>query len=294
MTSMHFTEAECLALVERSPAAVAAHDKQAWLALFARYSLVEDPVGSAPHINGIYDARSGYRSAERLSRFYDTFIAPNTIRFHVDRDIVCGLHVVRDLTIEIVMAPQVVVHVPMHLLYELTVEDTALKIFRLAAHWELRPMLQQQIAAGRRFMKVGNAAALRMLRHQGVAGVAGFMRALRSVGTAGKAQVERFARYFNAGNEQALESLFAAPGTPIAFPYARRCLTIADCVGEGGVLSLGKLLAAGNVVSATVDYQRSGEHAQGVVFFELETHHLRIVAVSFYWSSPQRVVEAAP
>ena len=48
LTEEGFTEADCLALVERSPAAVAVHDKAAWLALFARYNLVEDPVGSAP------------------------------------------------------------------------------------------------------------------------------------------------------------------------------------------------------------------------------------------------------
>lgn len=293
MTVKQYTEADCLALVERSPAAVARHDRAAWMQLFARFSLVEDPVGSAPHINGIFDARSGFRSADRLRRFYETFIAPNTIKFHVDRDIVCGLHVVRDLTIEITMAPLVVVRVPMHLLYELTLEDDELKIFRLAAHWELRPMLQQQMRAGWRSMRVGNAAAVRMVRYQGLAGVAGFMRALRSVGAAGKQQAERFARYFNAGDAQALASLFAGPDIVIAFPYAGRLISIADCATEGGELSFSKLLAAGNVVSATVDYQRSGKRIQGVMFFELETHGLRIAAAACYWSSPGNAVDPA-
>jgi hypothetical protein len=48
-------------------------------------------------------------------------------------------------------------------------------------------------------------------------------------------------------------------------------------------LSFSKLLAAGNVVSATVDYQRSGKRIQGVMFFELETRRLRIVAATCYW-----------
>jgi hypothetical protein len=293
VTSKHFTEADCLALVQRSPEAVAAHDRAAWMQLFARYSLVEDPVGSAAHVIGIFDARSGYRSADRLRRFYETFIAPNTIRFHVDRDIVCGLHVVRDLTIEISMAPQVMVRVPMHLLYELTVEDDELKIFRLAAHWELRPMLQQQMTAGWRSLKVGNAAALRMVRHQGVAGMTGFMRALRSVGAAGKLQAERFAQYFNACDTESLASLFAAPDILIAFPYAGRQIPVNDCAREGGDLSFSKLLAAGNVVSATLDYNKSGKHIQGVVFFELETRHQRIVAATCYWSSSSNAVNPA-
>ncbi len=178
LTSICVSTADCLALVERSPAAVAVKDKAAWLALFARYNLVEDPVGSAPQISGIYDRRMGYRGSDRLSRFFDTFIAPNTIRFHVDRDVVCGLHVVRDLTIEITMAPQVVVHVPVHLLYELTLEGDVLKIFRLAAHWEFWPMLKQQAASGWPFVRVGSASALRLLQHMGIAGMAGYMRAL--------------------------------------------------------------------------------------------------------------------
>ena len=43
MNMKRFTEDDCIALVERSPAAVAVHDKDAWLGLFARYNLVEDP-----------------------------------------------------------------------------------------------------------------------------------------------------------------------------------------------------------------------------------------------------------
>ena len=286
MESKHFSEADCLALVERSPAAVAAQDKLAWLALFARYSLVEDPVGSSPHITGIYDRRSGYRSSERLSRFFATFIAPNTIRFQVDRDVVCGLHVMRDLTIEITMSPKVVVRVPVHLLYELTIEGGELKVFRLAAHWELWPMLKQQIATGRPFLKVGSASAGRMLRHLGVAGMAGFMRALSSVGRAGKEKVEQFARNFNAGDPMALESLFASPDIEIDFPHAGPRLSIAGCIREGGQMSLTKLLSAGNVVSAAVAYERGGGIHHGVALFELNKRSLRIVALTFYW--PQR------
>ncbi|MCB1687747.1 MAG: hypothetical protein KDI33_04650 [Halioglobus sp.] len=285
LTEEGFTEADCLALVERSPAAVAVHDKAAWLALFARYNLVEDPVGSAPHITGVFDARSGFRSNGRLSRFYETFIAPNTIRFEVERDTVCGLHVVRDLTIEIAMAPEVVVRVPVHLLYELTVEAGELKIFRLAAHWELWPMLQQQIATGRHFMWVGGASALRMMRHQGVTGMAGFMRALSSVGAVGKAQADRFARHFNAGDTAQLKRLFAAADTLIAFPHAGRYLPVTDCARQGGELHFSKVLAAGNMVSATVNYRSPDGHCQGVVFFELDMRSLLIVALTFYWHS---------
>ncbi len=94
---------ELLATVARSPAAVAAGDRAAWVSIFAHFNIVEDPVGSRPHHSGIFDAKAGKRCQAPLERFFDTFIAPNDIRFHVDRDIVCENHVVRDLTIEISM-----------------------------------------------------------------------------------------------------------------------------------------------------------------------------------------------
>jgi hypothetical protein len=284
VTSINCRAEDCLALVERSPAAVAAKDKAAWLALFARFNLVEDPVGSAPQISGVYDRRTGYRSLARLSRFFDTFIAPNTIRFHVDRDLVCGLHVVRDLTIEITMSPKVVVRVPVHLLYELTVEGDALKIFRLAAHWELWPMLKQQAGSGWPFVTVGCASATRLLWHMGIAGMAGYIRALSSVGAAGKEQIAGFLRYFNKGDAPALLSLFVRHDIEIAFPHSGPRLSIVDCVRQGGEMMFTKQLAAGNVVSTTLTYRRAGQALEGVALFELDRRSLRIVALSFYWS----------
>jgi hypothetical protein len=284
VTSRHFDNMDCLALVERSPAAVAVHDKAAWLALFARYNVVEDPVGSAPHITGIHDARTGYRGSDSLDRFYDTFIAPNAIRFHVDRDIVNGLHVVRDLTIEIAMSARLTVRVPAHLLYELMVEGDELKIFRLAAHWELASMLRQQLASGWPFLAVGWSSTARLLRYQGPRGMAGFMRALSGVGAEGKSQVERFARYFNDENTIALESLFTGPDIRIAFPHAGGEFSIAQCAAQGGQMQFTKVLAAGNVMSATLDYQTADARRSGVAIFELDSRSRRIVALSFYWA----------
>ena len=275
------SDADCLALVERSPAAVAVHDKPAWLALFARDYVVEDPVGSAPHVTGPGSGNAGRRP---LSRFYDTFIAPNTIRFHVDRDCVRGLAVMRDLTIEITMSPRVVVHVPAHLLYELAVEDGELKIRRLAAHWELRPMLKQQVVSGLTFLPVGLASAGRMLRHLGVSGMAGFTRALSGVGEQGKAQAEQFARRFNAGDRDGLAPLFASPTAGIAFSGEGSHLSITELVTLGGEMRLSKVLAAGSVVTATVDYASAGRHRQGVALFELDRESLRIDSLSLYWS----------
>ncbi len=281
-----FSDADCLALAERSPAAVAVHDKSAWLSLFARHNLVEDPVGSAPHVSAAADPVTGQPGIDRLSPFYETFIAANTIRFHVDRDCVRGLSVMRDLTIEITMSPRVTVRVPVHLLYELVVEEGELKIRRLAAHWELWPMLKQQMSAGWPFLLVGCASAGRMLRHLGAGGILGFMRALSSVGERGKSKVSRFARCFGAGDRDGLMALFAGPDVEIAFSDEGPRLSIEELAATGEELRVSKVLAAGNVVTATVDCRSAGTRRRGVAVFELESDSLAIAALTFYWSAP--------
>lgn len=166
--------------VERSPAAVTRHDRAGWIALFAADCVIEDPVGSRPHLAGNRDV---------IGRFYDTFIAPNEIVFHRGRDYVDGMKVLRDLEIEIRMTPRVAIRVPMFLVYELVRESGALRIRRLAAHWELRPMVMQLLRHGLRGLPSAMALGVRMLRLQGVGGTLGFLRAWRSVGAEGKAAV---------------------------------------------------------------------------------------------------------
>jgi len=267
---------DCLQVVERSPAAVAVHDRAAWLALFAARCVVEDPVGSQPLVC------EGARGRETLGRFYDTFIAPNRIRFHPTRDFVCGLHVMRDLDLEIGMSRAVTVRVPMHLLYELANEEGGLRIARLAAHWELWPMLRQQLAGGWRFLGVGTASGLRMLRHQGVRGMAGFAAARASVGEAGKQQAAQFARYFNRGDGAALRGLFADPQPHIGFPHgSSRALDA--CLARGGSMQFSKVLAAGSAVTATLRYESPAGAVDGVALFQLARDSHRIETLRFYW-----------
>jgi len=54
---------------------------------------------------------------------------------------------------------------------------------------------------------------------------------------------------------------------------------------EGGVVALSKVLAAGDVVSATVHYQLGDRYYRGVALFKLERRSLQIEGVSFYWSA---------
>src|SRR5664279_6260105 len=68
-------------------AAVEAHDREAWLALFADDAVVEDPVGPS-----LFDPEgAGHRGTEAIAAFYDSVIADNeSIRFDIRQSFLCG------------------------------------------------------------------------------------------------------------------------------------------------------------------------------------------------------------
>ncbi|MEN0136028.1 MAG: ketosteroid isomerase family protein [Rhodococcus sp. (in: high G+C Gram-positive bacteria)] len=169
------TGVELLAAVSRSPAAVAAHDRAAWVGLFSDDARVNDPVGSRPHVG-----------TAAIGRFYDTFIAPNAITFHARRDVVCGMSVVRDLDLETRMSTGVVLTVPMHLRYDLVAGPAGVAVGGLYAHWELPGMIAQLTRAGWRGAVASVRLGPQLLSNQGLSGVTGFMRGLRTVGRPGR------------------------------------------------------------------------------------------------------------
>lgn len=162
-----------LALVRSSPAFVAVHDKAGWLGIFGRQHVVEDPVGSRP-------VRSEEPGA--LDRFWDAFIAPNEIRFEVARDWVDGFDVVRDVTVVTALRPGVVVRTPAHLIYQTTYEGGALKVRRMAAYWEPRPVYRQMMRPRRAYVVAGLGQFAHMFRTLGVGPSVQFVGAARHVG----------------------------------------------------------------------------------------------------------------
>ncbi len=276
------TREDCLGTVMKSPQAVAIRNKEAWLSIFARYNIVEDPIGSTPVVSGVYDARSGVRGPGPLGRFFDTFIAPMDIVFHVERDIVCGLGVARDLTIEIKMSPKVTVHVPMHVLYELVEEDGVLKIQRLAAHWELRPMLLQQMSFGLASLSAIFTATLRMIRHLGILGMLRFMKAVSNIGQTGKDVVSRFVDGLNRQSSDSMHSTLSSRFAGVALPAATPVRQIGQLLQMKGQLTLGKTLAAGNVVTASCTLETEGKVWKGIAFFEFDMNEKKIHRVNFH------------
>ena len=272
--------AQRIAHVDKSPQAVGVHDKSAWLAIFAKYHLVEDPVGSPAHIGGVFDGKAGQRGNGALSRFYDTFIAPNGIRFEVIKDTVNGNHVVRDLTVHTTMSPSLTLGVSMHLLYELCEEEQELKIQRLAAHWELMPMMGQVFSAGLSCLPVLVSLSARMIGNQGLSGVLGFCKAAFTVGNYGKQQLENFCDFVNAKHEMRLKDFLS--GLEVVHVSEKELKVDEFIKSDLSIQLKEKILVAGNVVSASFSCVFENHEMSGVLFIEFNKRSKKAAAIRLY------------
>lgn len=70
----------------RSREAAVAHDRAAWLSVFADDAIVEDPIGPS-HFD---PEGKGHRGKEAIAKFYDMAIAPSELTFHFAKTYVCG------------------------------------------------------------------------------------------------------------------------------------------------------------------------------------------------------------
>lgn len=262
--SSEFSREAMLATVKGSPAAVAAHDKAAWLGLFANSCLVNDPVGSKPHVD-----------ADAISRFYDTFIAPNDIRFDVDHDIVCGQTVARDAVIRITMGSGLQVSVPAHLRYELVEQDGDLRIRGLFAHWELMPMVTGTLRQGLRGWLTYARLSVLMIACQGVGGVLGFMRGFRGVGRAGKRRAQVLFDALAQGDADAVHAVVVADAG-IEAPAGSSVTVAAVCERLRGA-QCSNLMVAG--FSVTARLLLDGKPGIALVEFD---HKRRITRARFY------------
>lgn len=233
------TEAALIDLVEGSPRAVAVHDRAAWLRLFTGDAEVNDPVGSAPHV-GI----------PAIGRFYDTFIGPNTITFAVDRDVVCGMTVVRDLQVTTVMSTGATLRIPMHLRYVASDADGTLKIARLYAHWELPSMITQLMLAGGKGLLASAKLTPQLFSNLGPSGVLGFARGFVRVSRRGKKSATRFLSAVTGGKAVNLEMLLADGAV---LEWGGASVGVDEFVARAAGIRWEKVICAGNTVTVTVE-----------------------------------------
>lgn len=286
---MTITRQQRIDCVEQSPAAVAAQDRKKWLSLFADFSVIEDPVGSHPHINGLYDRKTARRGNGPLQRFYDTFIDGNTVLFHREKDFVCGPYVMRDLDLE---PGGIGTRVPMHLLYELIEEQGELKVKRLAAHWEVMSTVKNQDASNTSNStqveqpKASNPL-IKIFKNQGFLGTLRWMKCLRTIGEPGKDTVKRF---FEAANQQdapAMTPLFAHNKNVIAWPAHKPLESLTDFAKKKMTITASKFIAAGSTVTCSLKINDANHSRYGVALFEMNrrtdsTGIHRIESVKFF------------
>ena len=251
---MAAVDAELLAVVERSPAATDVHDRTGWVGMFTSDARVEDPYGSRPHVG-----------LDEIGRFYDTFIAPRQIIFHRDVDLAVGAAVVRDLKLEIVMAPEVRLDVPMHLRYDLRESDADWMVERLRAHWELPTMLVPMLRHGVKSLPPSMRLVGELLRNQGLGGSVGYLEALRRPGRRAKRCVTRFLDAAVAGDE--LASRRALSDGAVASLGEDTPITLGEFLDRVRGGRWFKMISTGDTVSASVD-TRSG---RGVVYCEMRS-----------------------
>jgi hypothetical protein len=278
-----FTSEQILEVANSSPAAVARHDRRAWVDLFSRNCTVEDPVGSRPHQGEEPDEGAGRSGREPLERFYDTYIAPNEITFHVEHDIVTGNLVVRDVSIEVRMSTGVAPLVPMHLLYEVTSEDGILKIRRLRAHWELLPMIGQMFTKGASGLSALFKLSSRTMRFQGVTGALGFARGFLGIHGRGKQRVRQFVEAVNRRDREGIGSVLDESFQEIGFPAGQQSVGLESFLDEvGSGLTMTKLISSGYFTSFTFHEDPRGRNRRGVGIFEFNPSTQKILSAQFY------------
>ena len=246
--------------------AVAEHDRDGWLALFADDAEVHDPVGSRGHAG---------RAA--LERFYDTFIAPNRIRFTVDHDIVCQQTVVRDVVISTGMGnTPLQVDVPLFIRYEMVDQSGQPKVRRLYAHWELAPMMSQQVF--RQGLLTGLSAMISlsgtMLRHQGLGGALGFSKAFFGVGHAAKQQCTRLLEAVQQGDTTELKQRLPVEGAL----WGSDTLDADQLIDRLSNVRWEKVLAGGRQVSARLH----SDQGRAVALFDMADNGKDIAQLRVY------------
>lgn len=261
VTEGNATRADLLAVVERSPEAAAAHDREAWVGLFAHDAQIEDPVGSRPH-----------RGTAQIARFYDTFIGPRGIVFHRDVDLVVGTTVIRDLELEVTMASTLTLRIPIYMRYEIELE----KIVALQAFWELPTMVLAFAKSGSAAIPAGIGLSRGLLRNQGVPGAIGFLSGFRGARRLGRRHVAGLLDAACAGDEIGAKGRLG-DHVPVTLGE-RHGLSTSDLVARlaGGRPS--KILAAGNTVAARVD----SDDGRTVLIAEMESAAAAISRITVY------------
>ena len=114
-------------------AAVQSNDKDAWLGLMSDDVCIEDPIGEAP----TNPTGKGVQGKEQVSKFYDSFIGPATIKVTTHESRAAGNESAHVLTLSTTLANGVVTHVKGIFTYHLNDEGL---LTNLRGYWTMADM----------------------------------------------------------------------------------------------------------------------------------------------------------
>jgi hypothetical protein len=231
------TPQELLAVVERSPELVLAHDRERWLALFTGDAFIEDPVGSPP----------AAKAGGTLGRFWDAFIAPHEIRFEIRRDHFLGRDVFRDAIIHTRVNAALSIDVSAYILYQLGDGAGGLQVTRMAAYWDLAQLSLQAMRLGPRAWLAMTLLFGRMLRVMGLSWVAGYLASLwNGIGGRGPRVLGELANAIAARDAGAVTALFADDAAAVELGAVRATAgTLLGALPAGSRLRVEAPVAAG-------------------------------------------------
>jgi hypothetical protein len=261
---------DVLTIVRLSPVHVAAHDRPAWLDLFASDAVVEDPIGAAPchkHDGG-------------LERFWDALLAPNAVTLELREELAQGDDAIRDVTIVTELAPGVTAQVPAYLFYRTRLHDGTRRIERLAGHWSLLSVSYRGPAAWKPLL----AQLVRVMRGFDLPWVyAYFTSALRGVGKPGVGQLHALSQAVKARDIAALKACFVDGGVQLRLGDS--VATSADeflaLLPPGSKLSFEAPITAGWTTAARFRVEGPSP-MRGLVVFEHPTGNPRFRSGRFF------------
>ncbi len=119
----------------RSIEAVQSGDREAWLGMWHPEGCLEDPVGVSP----MDPSGEGHRGIEAITAFWDTFIGPASIRFHIRESFACGAECANVGTITTRSADGSVARCELVMVYRLADDG---RVASLRAFWEIDEMME--------------------------------------------------------------------------------------------------------------------------------------------------------
>jgi hypothetical protein len=279
------SRAALLAHAQASPTAVAAKDKRAWLALFAEGGCVEDPVGTPAYRKAAHSVGRG-DGRDDLERFYDCFVAPNTIRFEVHRDLVAGRSVVRDVTLHVTGPSGVTAAVPAHLVYTMASEPGPLRIARMEGFWQSADVMRTVRRAGARGVAALTLNLWQLVRSFGLTGARAYLRGVRDRvrSSVAREAVRAWIDAVDAADVQRAAAL-CDPACEVELPGGDRASIARALSGDlsGWRVEADKILACGWAASCSLRLRSGDRERHGVAVFELARRSARLRGVRLYW-----------